>query len=53
MNAIDLLFLNTIQKFSTCEHRHLIKEPNGTLREESDEEFKKRLVEKYKKSRRY
>lgn len=49
MNEIDLIFLDTIQRFSTCEHRHLVKEPNGTFRQETDEEFKKRLVEKYNK----
>lgn len=53
MNEIDLIFLEAIQRINTCEHRELVKEPDGTFRQETDEEFKKRLIEKYKKSRRY
>lgn len=35
------------KKIEKEEHRHLIKEKNGTFREETDEEFKNRLMQKY------
>lgn len=52
MNDIDLIFLETIQRFNASEHRDLVREPDGTFRQETDAEFKKRLVEKYKKNQR-
>ena len=35
------------KKIEKEERRHLIKEKDGTLREETDEEFKNRLTQKY------
>lgn len=35
------------KKIEKEEHRHLIKEKDGTFREETDEEFKNRLTQKY------
>ena len=32
------------------EHRHLVQKEDGTYREETDDEFRKRLIEKYRKS---
>ena len=36
-----------VKKIEKEQHRHLIKEKDGTLREETDEEFKNRLMQKY------
>lgn len=44
------IFNALLKNIDECEHRHLVKEPDGTYREETDDEFRKRLIEKYRKS---
>ena len=47
-NSIKIPTLQDIvNKINTEEHRHLIQEKDGTYREETDDEFKNRLIKKY------
>lgn len=41
------IFNALLKDINNCEHRHIVKEPDGTYREETDDEFRKRLIEKY------
>ena len=46
----DEIFNALLKDIDNCEQRQIVKEPDGTYREETDDEFKKRLIEKYRKS---
>lgn len=41
------IFNALLKDIKECEHRHLVKEPDGTYREETDDEFRNRLIKKY------
>lgn len=43
------IFNALLKNIKECEHRHFVKKEDGTYREETDEEFKKRLIEKYRR----
>ena len=44
------IFNALIKNINEREHRHLVQKENSTYREETDDEFKKRLIKKYRKS---